>query len=99
MTDEELLATPDSELAAGYFYRKWKLNQAKQGSIGGGKNLVPIDELYPVYVYYSNLKGKPLTGNMFVKAVRSEGTKLSNERAKILAEEFSIKYIEEQENA
>jgi len=93
MSDEKLLSTPDADLSAGMYYRKYKLIQARAGSTGGRKvNLVPTDELYELYEYYSDQKGKPLTPNMFVKAVRAEGSKLSNERSKILVEEFSIRY-------
>jgi len=98
MTDQQLLDTPDGELSAGLYYRKYKLVQAKSGMKGSSVNMVPADELYELYFYYSDLKGKPLTGNMFVKAVRAEGTKLSNERAKELAETFSLKYMEEKED-
>jgi len=99
MTDQELLDTPDAELSAGLYYRKYKLVQAKEGIRGGGVNMVPANHLYELYVYYSDLKGKPLTGNMLVKAIRAEGSKCSNERAKELAEEFSIKYMKEKEDA
>ncbi len=97
MTDQELLDTPDVDLSAGLYYRKYKLEQAKSGMKGSSVNMVPADELYELYFYYSDLKGKPLSGNMFVKAVRSEGTKLSNERAKELAEKFSLRYLEEKD--
>jgi len=98
MTDQTLLDTPDTELSAGLYYRKYKLQQAKSGMKGSGVNMVPSDELYELYFYYSDLKGKPLSGNAFVKSVRAEGTKLSNERAKELAEKFSLRYTKEKEN-
>ena len=98
MTDDQLIETPDVDLSAGLYYRKFKLMQKREGSTGVRKNMTPADELYELYFYYSDQKGKPLTGNMFVKAVRAEGTKLSNERAKVLAEGFSKKYMEEKED-
>jgi len=99
LSNEELLKIPDSDLSAGLFYKKYKIIQTQSGIRGSGVNMSPADELYNLYVYYSNEKGKPLSGNLFVKAVRSEGTRLSNERAKVLATEFAIKYIEEKEDA
>ena len=98
MTDQELLDTPDEDLPAGLFYRKYKLIQSKSGIKGSGVNMVPADNLYEIYEYYSNEKGKPLSGNMLVKAIRAEGGKCSNDRAKELAETFRIKYLEEKED-
>ena len=99
MTDQELLDTPDSDLSAGLYYRKYKLEQKKNGSTGSGVNMVPADDLYELYFYYSDQKGKPLSGNQLVKAVRAEGSKCSNERAKELAETFSLRYKEDKQDA
>ena len=99
MTAQELLGTPDADLSAGEYYKKYKLQQAQSGIKGSGINMVPADEVYTLYVYYSDLKGKPLSGNQLTKAMRAEGQKISNERAKELAETFSLKYLEEKEDA
>ena len=93
MTDQQLLETPDVDLSSGLYYRKYKLQQAKSGMKGAGINMVPVDEVYELYVYYSDLKGKPLSGNQLTKAMRAEGQKISNERGKLLASEFEIRYL------
>jgi len=95
MTDQQLLDTPDVELSAGLYYRKYKLQQAKSGMKGSSVNMVPADALYDLFVYYSKAKKRLLSGNSLVKVIRAEGTKCSNERAKLLAEEFAIKFEEE----
>ncbi len=99
MTDDQLIETPDVDLSAGLYYRKFKLMQKREGSTGVRKNMVESSALYEIYFYYSDQKGKPLTPNMFVKAVRAEGTKLSNERSRTLVEEtFRDKYTEEKQD-
>lgn len=97
-TIEELLRIDKVDLSPGEFYAVWKHEQKINGSSGIRKNMVPADQLYELYEYYSNEKGKPLTGNMFVKVIRAEGEKCSNERAKVLVEAFRPKYEEEKEN-
>ena len=100
MTDQDLLKTPDAELSAGLYYRKYKLQQKQQGSSGGGSkvNMVPMSEVYDVFKYYSDQKGKPLSGNQLTKAMRAEGQKMSNERGKLLAPDLAERYLEEKQN-
>jgi len=96
MTDTELLETPDSELSAGLYYKKYKLNQARIGSSGGARvNLVPEDELYGIFTYYEKSRKSP---NQLVKHVRAEGLKLSNERSRIVFDTFTERYNKEKEN-
>ena len=96
MNDQELLDTPDSDLSAGLYYRKYKLEQKKNGSTGSGVNMVPADDLYELFYYYEKARKSP---NQLVKHIRAEGTSCSNERAKELFPEFTKKYKEDKQDA
>ncbi|MCI4436843.1 MAG: hypothetical protein JHC33_08570 [Ignisphaera sp.] len=92
-TIEEILKIPVAERSPGEFLRAFKYEQEEAAEKSGGKGTkVKAKELYDIYVYISDLKGKPATGNMLVKAVRAEGSSLSNERSKVLAEQFKTRY-------
>ncbi len=100
MTDQDLLDTPDGELNAGLFYRKYKLRQAAEGRAGsaGRKNMVELTEVYAVFSYYSDKKGKTISGNQLTKAMRAEGQKMSNERGKLLAPQLAERYDKEKQD-
>ena len=92
---ERIMASATADLSPAEFFHQFREKAKLSGSSGIRKNMVPADDLYELYVYYSEVKGKPLSGNALVKVIRAEGTKCSNERAKLLAEEFAIKFEEE----
>jgi len=96
VTDEELLATPDSDLSAGWYLRKYRLVQKQNGLAGsaGRKNMTDADELYEVFCYYDKARK---SSNQLVKHIRAEGTKCSNERSVKLFEEFTKKYMEKED--
>lgn len=93
---EAIMQAELRDLNPSDFLYRWKEEQKFAGVTGTGKKIRAGTELmYEIYEYQRMLKGKAVSGNQLVKAARAEGESCSNERAKVLAPQFEIRWLEE----